>query len=69
MLSWIGKRVVRHNMARLNAGDLKPTLRMDARKVKMVFPGDSSWAPGARGKKEHRAWLERFARVDRKSVV
>lgn len=63
MVSWLAKRLVSHNMSRLRAGDLRPTLRMEAEDVQMRFPGENSWAPGASGKREHAQWLERFIRV------
>jgi hypothetical protein len=63
MLSWLARKVVTHNMARLNAGDPQPTLRMDAKDVRMLFPGDSSWATELHGKGEHERWLHRFVRV------
>lgn len=63
MLSWLAKKVVTYQMARLRAGDLRPTLLLDAPDVRMTFPGDSSWAIQLRGKDEHRRWLERFVRV------
>ena len=63
MLSWLTKKVLDRNMQRLNAGDLGPTLRLDAKDVVFHFPGDSSWAGVFRGKRELRPWLERFARV------
>jgi hypothetical protein len=63
MFSWLGKQLLSYNMARLRAGDTRPTLRMDAADVKMLFPGDSSWAPGVASKAEHAEWLERFVRV------
>jgi ketosteroid isomerase-like protein len=63
MLSWLANKVVTHNMARLSAGDLRPTLRMDAKDVRMRFPGDSSWAVDLHGKAEHERWLQRFVRV------
>ena len=47
-------------MARLNAGDVEPTLRLDAEDVHFRFPGDSSWAGEFRGKAELRGWLERM---------
>jgi ketosteroid isomerase-like protein len=50
-------------MTALNAGNPKPTLRMDARNVELTFPGDSSWSGVIKGKKQVRAWLERFCRV------
>src|SRR5437588_670946 len=44
MLSWLGKRLVDYQLARLSAGDLRLTLWMDAADVQMTFPGDSSSA-------------------------
>lgn len=63
MLSWLVKRVLSHNMARANAGDIGPTLRLDAKDVRFRFPGDSSWACDLQGKDELERWLQRFARV------
>ncbi len=63
MLSWLGKQVISHNMKRLSAGDPTPTLRMDAPDVRMVFPGQSTWATDLRGKADHERWLRRFTRV------
>ena len=63
MQSWLGKKLVRYTMRNLNAGNVKPTLRMDARDVELTFPGDNSWSGVLKGKRELRAWLERFARV------
>ena len=63
MLSWLGKRIVDYQLARLSAGDLRPVLWMDAGDVRMTFPGDSSWAIELRGKAEHERWLRRFTRA------
>jgi ketosteroid isomerase-like protein len=63
MLSWLAKKLVAHNMRRLNAGDPAPTLRMDASDVKFRFPGDSSWAIESEGKDELARWLQRFVRA------
>src|SRR5262249_44501910 len=63
MFSWIAKQLVSYNMAKLRAGDTRPTLRMEADDVQLHFPGGSSWAPGANGKREHAQWLDRFVRV------
>ena len=63
MFSWLAKRVITHNMARTRAGDIEPTLRLDAPDVVFRFPGDNSWSGVYRGKKELKAWLERFVRV------
>jgi ketosteroid isomerase-like protein len=63
MLSWLAKQLVTYNMNRLNAGDLEPTLRLDADDVILRFPGDSSFSGVVRGKHELRRWLERFTRI------
>ena len=63
MLSWLAKRILDRNMARLRAGDYRPLLRMDADDVRFRFPGDSSWAAELRGKQELERWLQRFVRV------
>ncbi len=55
MFSWLAHRIVSLQMARLRDGDLRPVLIMDAPDVRLDFPGESSWAPGARGKAEPRA--------------
>jgi ketosteroid isomerase-like protein len=60
MLSWVTKRVLDHNLARLNAGDARPLLRMDAKDVRFRFPGDSSWACEIQGRDELARWLQRF---------
>ena len=56
MQSWLGKKLLGYTMGRLNAGDVKPTLRMDAPDVELTFPGESSWSGVFRGKAEVRAW-------------
>jgi ketosteroid isomerase-like protein len=61
MQSWLAKRLVSHNMARLRQGDIGPTARMYARDVRFRFPGDSSWAGEIQGKEGLEAWLRRFA--------
>ena len=43
MLSWLAKKMIARNMALASAGELRPTLRMDADDVRFRFPGDSSW--------------------------
>jgi len=60
MLSWLAKKLIEHNMARLREGDVEPTLRLDANDIRFRFPGDSSWATELKGKDELRRWLERF---------
>lgn len=63
MLSWLGKRLVDFQLARLSAGDPRPVLWLDAPDVHMTFPGDSSWAVDLHGKAEHERWLRRFTRA------
>jgi len=60
MLSGLAKKVLTYNLTRLNAGDLRPTLRLDAKDVRFRFPGDSSWATELQGKPALERWLQRF---------
>ncbi|HET6997039.1 MAG TPA: hypothetical protein VFI03_00485 [Solirubrobacterales bacterium] len=61
MLSWLAKKMISRNMARASAGDIGPTLKMDAEDVRFRFPGDSSWATDLQGKAQLEQWLQRFA--------
>jgi ketosteroid isomerase-like protein len=63
MLSWLGKRLIGSLMARTRAGDIRPTLLLDADDVRLTFPGDNSWSGVFEGKPEVRKWLERLVRV------
>jgi len=63
MFSWLAKQLITYNMRRLNAGDIRPVLRMEADDVTLHFPGRSTWSGVHRGKAQVRPWLERFARV------
>jgi hypothetical protein len=60
MLSWLAKKLISRNMARIREGDIGPTLRLDAKDIRFRFPGDSSWATELEGKSEHELWLKRF---------
>jgi len=60
MLSWLAEKMIARNMKSIRAGDVGPTLAMDADEVKFTFPGDSSFAPGASNKRELGQWLNRF---------
>jgi ketosteroid isomerase-like protein len=60
MFSWLAAAVLRRNMARLNAGDYRPLLRLYARDVRFPFPGDSTWATELEGREELGRWLQRF---------
>jgi hypothetical protein len=63
MLSWLARKVIARNMARASAGDIGPSLRMDARDIRFRFPGDSSWGAELQGKDQLEPWLRRFADV------
>jgi ketosteroid isomerase-like protein len=63
MLSWLAKKMIARNMERASAGDIGPTLQMDAEDVRFRFPGDSSWATELEGKRKLEVWLRRFADV------
>jgi ketosteroid isomerase-like protein len=63
MLSWLAKRLLERNMARLREGDYAPLLRLDADDVRFRFPGDSSWATELEGKDDLERWLQRFVRA------
>jgi ketosteroid isomerase-like protein len=60
MLSWLAGKMIARNMKAIRAGDTGPTVALYAEDVRFVFPGDSSFAPGATGKPELERWLERF---------
>jgi hypothetical protein len=61
MLSWLAKKMISRNMARASAGDIGPTLKMDAEDVRFRFPGNNSWATELQGKAQLEKWLQRFA--------
>lgn len=63
MLSWLAKQLISRVMARTRAGDIRPTLALDAPDVKFVFPGGNSWSGTYEGREAHRQWLERLVRV------
>ncbi len=60
MVSWLARQLISRVMARTRAGDVGPTLMLDADDVHFVFPGDNSWSGDFRGKEQHRWWLQRL---------
>ena len=60
MLSWLAGKMIARNMRAIRAGDTGPTLAMDAEDIRFTFPGESSFAPGAKDKRELEQWLDRF---------
>lgn len=63
MLSYLTLRLISWVMARTRAGDIRPTLMLDHRDIRFVFPGSNSWSGTFDGKDEHRRWLERLVQV------
>jgi ketosteroid isomerase-like protein len=69
MLSWVVKRLISWVMARTRAGDIRPTLALDAPDMSFVFPGSNSWSGTYHTRGAHRRWLERLVRVGVKTDV
>jgi hypothetical protein len=63
MQSWLAKKILTRNMARLRAGDYRPQLSRVAKDVRFRFPGSSSWATELESKEDLELWLQRFVRV------
>jgi ketosteroid isomerase-like protein len=63
MFSWLNMQFVSWLMARTRMGDIRPTVMLDAKDIRFVFPGDNSFSGDFRGAAEHRRWLERLVRV------
>jgi ketosteroid isomerase-like protein len=60
MWSWLARKVISSNLAKLNEGDYRPLLRMDAKDIRFRFPGDNSWTTELVGKEDLGRWLQRF---------
>jgi ketosteroid isomerase-like protein len=60
MFSWLAKRMLTHAYERLNAGDPRLLLALEAKDVHFRFPGESSFSVDVRGKSEVEAWLGRM---------
>jgi ketosteroid isomerase-like protein len=63
MISWLSKKLITYLMARTRAGDIRPTVLLDAPDIRFVFPGSNSWSGTFNGRDAHGKWLERLARV------
>jgi ketosteroid isomerase-like protein len=61
MQSWLAGKLVSYLMSRLRAGDVRPTLLLDAPDVELTFPGQNSWSGVFRGKADVERWRRRFA--------
>lgn len=60
MQSWLAGRVISYLMRRTRAGDVRPTLALDAPEVILTFPGQNSWSGTFRGRAAVAAWLRRL---------
>jgi ketosteroid isomerase-like protein len=58
--SWLVKKIIDRQLARLRAGDHHPLLRLYADDVRFVFPGDSTWSGEIRGTEAMGQWLQRL---------
>jgi ketosteroid isomerase-like protein len=63
MQSWLAKRMLARDMARVRAGDYHAQLDKVAEDVRFRFPGSSSWATELQGKEDLERWLQRFVHV------
>ena len=63
MRSWLAKKIIDRQLARLRAGDHRPLLRLYADDVRFLFPGDSTWSGEVRGKEAMGWWLHRLVRA------
>jgi hypothetical protein len=63
MYSWLARPLLRRNLAKLNAGEAGPLIRMDAPDISFRFPGESSWATEVHSAADHAAWLSRLVEV------
>jgi ketosteroid isomerase-like protein len=60
MQSWLAKKGISYVMSRARAGDIQPTLLLDAPDVTLTFPGQNSWSGVHHGKAEVERWLRRL---------
>lgn len=60
MFSWLAKRMLDQAYTRLNAGDPRLLLAIEADDVHFRFPGESSWSGDMRGKDHVERWLRRM---------
>ena len=59
MWSWLARRMISANLGRLNAGDYRPLVRMDADDIAFASPGHLV-GHRALGKEALGQWLQRF---------
>jgi ketosteroid isomerase-like protein len=55
--------MIDRNMRLIREGDAGPTVAMYAEDVRFAFPGDNSFSPGAKNKRELEGWLDRFVEI------
>ena len=61
--NWLALKLIARNMDAVNRGDIRPTLRMEARDVHFRFPGTSSWAIDTTGRDNVEIWLRRMVDI------
>ena len=62
VLSWFASKLIGFLMARARAGDVRPTVALDADDVRLTFPGQNRWSGVFAGKDAVRQWLEQLVR-------
>jgi ketosteroid isomerase-like protein len=62
VLSWLMSKIIGFLMARTRAGDVRPTLILDAPDVTLTFPGQNRWSGTFRGKAAVGGWLQELVR-------
>jgi ketosteroid isomerase-like protein len=61
--AWAVRKMFRHNIERVNAGDPEPLFKTYAEDIRFVFPGESTWAGDYRGRDEVMGFVQRFVDV------
>lgn len=63
MRSWLARKLIDRQLARLRAGDHRPLLRLYADDVRFVFPGESTFSGEVRGRQAMDRWLQRLVQA------
>lgn len=63
VLSWLAGKLIGFLMARTRAGDIRPTLALDAPDVRLTFPGQNRWSGVFTGRAAVRRWLQDLVKV------
>lgn len=63
LYAWTVRSMLRRNLRRLRAGDVRPLFVTYAEDVRFILPGRHSWAGDFLGRDEVERWLRRFVRI------